>query len=499
MLSCLCYLAFVEGRVFENDLLSRERKRRTATGENQKDQLESLEYELQRKNLDMDFMVKKRSELEVELQSAKEKIDDLTDVITRLEQDLTSREVKCELDKLPEMRSLSPASESASDVPSDSLANQDNLEMSFKVLKEQLRTKDDALRHLEKQQSLLQEVSLRLRLMAERMQAVLVPRKPGSDFEIQEPGEELMSPSSSLHLNQLKAFEDNLEKLVQMVETLKKIETKSKSRITQLEKDYEDHEAEIAEIRLKNASLLNKLEKRQVDMNQPSIFVSELQMQVITAEKKSEGLENELMIAETEVKKLKETKTYLEERLDSAVKELQVLRKKLTVYEDCIYNNDELEISSNSSSRSSPRSSPRRTPSLKSSKDNNNSLQQKLCQQCTWMKEMLDKQEIELRKLRIEAFERSVNEKRECASVCSSEMSSSPEGSHQSVQLQTSFRDSSLNRELQEEILTLRSEKELLEHRKGVYETKCSALQSEVNQLKNTAEELRRNLVSFPL
>lgn len=120
------------------------------------------------------------------------------------------------------------------------------------------------------------------------------------------------------------------------------------------------------------------------------------------------------------------------------------------------------------------------------------------------MKELLEKQENELRRLRVEAFEKSVAErnenKRDCASVCSSsEMSSSPDGygSHHSVQLQTSFRDASLNRELQEEILTLRSEKELVEHRKGVYEAKCSALQSEVNQLTAQVDQLRKEMVRF--
>ncbi|OQR77630.1 hypothetical protein BIW11_06954 [Tropilaelaps mercedesae] len=501
------------------DTLARERSRRsTALDQDHQEELDSLETKLREKSSTMEMMARRRSELEVELKCAREKIVDLKEVISRLEQDLIASQIGQQSgQQLPEPRLLSPASE-AQESEQQQLSNgenatsHDDMEMSLLILREQLRAKEMSVREAEEHQTLLHEVSSRLRIMAERMHPVLaLPQTEAFSsgaLALKEADEDFLSPNTSLHLSQMKAFEDNLEKLLQIVEELRRTEAKAKQRIAHLESEYEDHENEIAEFRLKNAELLNKLEARQVDMTQPSIFTSDLQMKVISAEKKAEGLENELRIVEDEVRTLKDTKNFLEERMDILVRETQMLRKKLAVYDDCISlstGQDELETSS-----SSCRSSPRRTPSMKDPSE-----QQQpgilvvpagagpvasLCQQCAWMKDLLEKQELELRRLRVEMFEKSVAEretKRECASVCSSsEMSSSPDGygSHQSVQLQTSFRDSSINRELREEILTLRSEKDLLEHRKCVYEAKCSMLQSEVNQLKNLVEQLRNEM-----
>ncbi|XP_022651820.1 centromere protein F-like isoform X4 [Varroa destructor] len=505
------------------DTLSRERSRRsTALDEDRQVQLDSLETELREKSTAMEAMARRRSELEIELKCAREKIDDLTEVINRLEQDLTARKIARQLgEQFPEPRSLSPASESQVSEQnqhqlstSEMSTNHQDMETSFRVLKEQLRAKEGAARQVEKQQTLLHEVSSRLRMMAERMHSLIAPLQTGTSdggvLALKEPEEDLLSPSSSVHLAQVQTFENSLEKLLQLVETLRKTEIKLRQKVAQLEGEFKEQENEISEYQLKNAELLNKLEARQVDMTQPSIFASDLQRQVITAEKKAEGLENELKIAEDEVRTLKDTKNFLEERMDVLVRETQTLRKKLAVYEDCISfgaGQDELDLSS-SSSRSSPRRMPLTQKNQAEHQQQGILMVQpspkgsvgSLCRQCTWMKELLEKQDLELRRLRIDAFEKSVAErdsKRDCASVCSSsEMSSSPDGygSHQSVQLQTSFRDASLNRELQEEILTLRSEKSLLEHRKGVHEAKCSTLQSEVNKLNTLVEQLRNEM-----
>lgn len=199
----------------------------------------------------MELMARRRSELELELKCAREKIDDLTEVISRLEQDLTARQVGRQLsEQIPEHRSISPASESQASEQqpgqhssSDETPNHHDMETSFRVLKEQLRAKEGMAREVDKQQSLLHEVSSRLRLMAERVHSLVQPVRSSSPesgaLALKEPENDLLSPNSSLHLVQVKAFEDNVDKLIELLDRLKKTEVKAKKRIAQLEKDYE--------------------------------------------------------------------------------------------------------------------------------------------------------------------------------------------------------------------------------------------------------------------
>lgn len=232
-------------------LSCRERSRRsTALDEDRQVQLDSLETELREKSTAMEAMARRRSELEIELKCAREKIDDLTEVINRLEQDLTARKIARQLgEQFPEPRSLSPASESQVSEQnqhqlstSEMSTNHQDMETSFRVLKEQLRAKEGAARQVEKQQTLLHEVSSRLRMMAERMHSLIAPLQTGTSdggvLALKEPEEDLLSPSSSVHLAQVQTFENSLEKLLQLVETLRKTEIKLRQKVAQLEGEF---------------------------------------------------------------------------------------------------------------------------------------------------------------------------------------------------------------------------------------------------------------------